>query len=367
MTADRLVARLTKRQLEDYTPSSQPYYTFIDSKWQPTDPNTRTTAPATHATPSTPITALRLITWNIDFMSPQPQARMRAALSHLHDILVESTTPETTATIIMLQEMKQSAPLDLNNPLAHEWPPQVSHNLGQIASTGWVQDGFHVSDLTTHTWRCPYNSVTLVDRRLAIRDVARLPFVSEFEREALLVDVSAEDHGEGPAAVVRLCNVHLDSMAGRPPLRPIQWNGCAKFLQDEADGVVAGIIAGDCNANSRLDETLPQENGFKDAYLELGGSEGDPDGFTWGPQSKDTRYPHKRMDKICFCQGDEMDPQKAVLRVKKLEKVGVGVKVQDEEARRGLEEEGYFDFVTDHYGLMADFELGESWRLSTGS
>lgn len=35
----------------------------------------------------------------------------------------------------------------------------------------------------------------------------------------------------------------------------------------------AGVFAGDMNANKPLDRTLPQENGFKDAYLELGGKE----------------------------------------------------------------------------------------------
>ena len=56
-------------------------------------------------------------------------------------------------------------------------------------------------------------------------------------------------------------------MASNLPLRPLQIKDVRKYFHDD---VYVGVFAGDMNANKPLDRTLPQENGFKDAYLELG-------------------------------------------------------------------------------------------------
>lgn len=177
----------------------------------------------------------------------------------------------------------------------------------------------------------------------------------------------AEERDGGRRGILRLCTVHLESLAGWPPLRYVQWRACARHLQgwkDEEDkdeddgargGVVAAVLAGDCNAIQEYDEALPRANGLRDAYLDLGGAEGDPGGWTWGPQSRDrSRFPAKRMDKVCFSCRDEE------LRVKGLRRIGVGVRVEDEEALGELKQKGFLGVFTDHYGLMADFELGES-------
>lgn len=364
-----LVARLTQKQLGEYTPKPQPYFSFSGSRWQRArPPAAQEESPPPHAAnEGARISGLRLLTWNIDFMAPFPQARMASALSHLQ-ALVEGT-PASTAVVVCLQELRQDMPIDFDR-LEKSFDPQIADDLRQIASAAWVQDRFLVSDLTTEHWRCGYNSVTLVDRRLGIASVARLPFVSEYNREALLVDIAVKSSrgqagGEaegGHPAILRLCNVHLDSMAGKPPMRPIQWKACAKYLQDEAEGVLSGILAGDCNANQDYDLTLPGENRFRDAYLEMGGKEDDPEGHTWGPQSKKTRFSHKRMDKVCFWQQDRSEGQ-PLLELKSLEKIGVGVKVEDVSVSERLAEEGWADFVTDHYGLMADFEVGDAWTL----
>jgi tyrosyl-DNA phosphodiesterase 2 len=108
-------------------------------------------------------------------------------------------------------------------------------------------------------------------------------------------------------------------------------------------------VAGDCNANQPRDQTEPQNNGFRDAYLELGGTEGDEDGMTWGFQSLNwKRFGRSRMDKIGFW---------GEVEVKSLERIGVGVEVEDEGAREQLIEEGELPFVTDHYGLMGHFNI----------
>lgn len=290
---------------------------------------------------------------------------MASALSYLQGLV--DNIPTSTAVVMCLQEMRQDIPIDLDH-LGTQLDPQIADDLRQMAAAEWVQQRFDVSDLGTEYWRCGYNGVTLVDRRLTIAKVARLPFVSEYQREALMVDIVLKQPSEpvgtngDKKSVIRICNVHLDSMAGNPPMRPVQWKACAKYLQDRSDGVVAGIVAGDCNANRVYDLTLPQENGFKDSYLELGWREDDQEGLTWGPQSKQTRLPHRRMDKVCFWQ-DEMDGREAPLQLRGLERIGVGVKVEDEAVGEQLLETGYLQFATDHYGLVADFNISDGWTF----
>lgn len=383
MVSPSLPAKLTQKQLEEYTPKSQPYYIFSGSKWQRVrPPAAAATAQEEAPPPPVPgadekpgtdekapgITNLRILTWNIDFMAPFPQARMSSALAYLQTLV--DGIPTSTAVVICLQELRQDMPISLDR-LDRTFDPQVADDLRQIAAAPWVQERFAVSDLAADHWRCGYNCVTLVDRRLGVVGVSRLPFVSEYRREALLVDIavvapppSGGGGGGRPGSVLRVCNVHLDSMAGKPPMRPIQWKGCAKYLQRGSDGVAGGILAGDCNANQDYDLTLAEENGFRDAYLEMGGKDGDPEGHTWGPQSRGSRFPHKRMDKVCFCQPAGSGGDEQLLNLKSLEKIGIGVKVGDESVGAKLAEEGWLDFVTDHYGLMADFEIGKGWALA---
>lgn len=386
--SSKMNSNLLRKQLEQYTPQPQPYITFKDSIWRSIDPSQQIQQASTSNSPAPPtIINLRLLTWNIDFQAPSPQARMTTALTYLQTLVVN--TAPSTAVIICLQELRQdiltssgdaSAPTALETAARHPTSPDAD-DLGQLAAAPWVRARFHASDLlTTQHWRVPYNVVTLVDRRLVIARVARFPFVSEFGREALLVDVALRPRGgggEGEAAaatttaVLRVCNVHLDSMGDRSRLRAIQWKACAKYLQEEHDeaggGVVVGLLAGDCNANNVDDETYPMENGFRDAYLELGGEEGDYDGHTWGPHSRGTRFPHRRMDKVCFWQREEaVGGGRPPLELKALERIGVGLRVEDEAASRELIEERGLDFVTDHYGLMVDFEIEEGWTVALG-
>lgn len=281
---------------------------------------------------------IRVISWNIDFMAPEPRARMSSALEYLKT-LVESV-PSSTAIAIFLQEM-----MDRGTNNEHD-----ANDLQQLKNAPWIQERFHLSDFDTSQWDNRYGQTTLIDRRISVTSVSRLPFISEFLRDALFVDIALES--EQPK-VLRLCNVHLDSMYGS--LRPIQWKALARFLQNPDDGIEASIVAGDCNATQPRDETEPEENGFKDAYLELGGLEGEIDGATWGFQSLDAkRYGPQRLDKQVYSGS---------LRVKSLERIGVGVEVEDEQARMRLVERGQLTFATDHYGLMGEYVLGKSLTM----
>lgn len=135
-------------------------------------------------------------------------------------------------------------------------------------------------------------------------------------------------------------------------MRPVQWKAIRRHLQSHENNVVASILAGDCNANQPRDRTEPQENGFKDAYLELGGREGSEEGATWGFQSADgNRWGKQRLDKIVYW-GD--------IIAKSLERIGVNIVVDDEHVARELEGEGELSFVTDHYGLIGKLIIGEA-------
>ncbi|ORX93865.1 Endonuclease/exonuclease/phosphatase [Clohesyomyces aquaticus] len=313
MISKSMLESLLKKQLT-HMPKPQPFYTFYEDDWQcGPDPTT----------PSSLFSTLHLLTWNIDFMAKMPRERMASAITHLSSIVEK--IPNSSRIVIFLQEMQQA------------------NDLRQLAETAWIRDRFCMTDLGFENWGARYGTVTLVDRRLNIVEVSRLKFISEYERDALFVDVEMPG-GEGE--LLRLCNVHLDSMSGE--VRPIQWKAAAQWLQKEDERVVASILAGDCNATRPRDRTEPMENGFKDAYLELGGVDGDEGGATWGFQSPSgASRGVSRLDKVVYW-GD--------VKVTHLERIGVGVEVEDEEAKEQL---GDWPFVTDHYGLMAEFEVGE--------
>lgn len=335
---------LTQRQLS-YTPVQQDYYTFYNDRW---------TSSTIHAISpdetSSHISQLALITWNIDFVAPQPRPRMATALAHLWTVVEQ--IPEKTAVVIFLQEMLDDEHSDRSNESHRDNHKddngeETANDLSQIANAPWVRNLFHVTDMATRHWSTAYGQVTLVDRRLNIASVSRLRLVSEFMREALIVDVrlaGADD--AAPAPLLRLCNVHLDSFNG--PLRPVQWAGLAAHLQDSTHGVQASILAGDCNATRSWDATAPMVHGFRDAAVELGIGDNEQSA-TWGFQSlRWERYGRSRLDKEVFW-GD--------IEVQELRKIGVGVKVEGEEGLR-LREGGYLDYATDHHGLLGVFKVG---------
>ncbi|KAF1952791.1 hypothetical protein CC80DRAFT_495112 [Byssothecium circinans] len=346
MVSKSMLASLLQKQLS-YTPEPQTYYTFSEEHqtWlpsphsnpsEPSNPDpTLTTIPANDNKCS--LSTLHLITWNIDFMASHPRARMASALQHLQDLT--SSIPTSSALVVFLQEMMES----------EDSGAQGAKDLTQITEQEWVRQKFHVTDVDFKGWESPYGVVSLVDRRLDVKAVQRLRFVSEYQRSAISVDVglAAVEGGRGEKGekVLRLCNVHLDSSYGT--MRPIQWKGLAQHLQI-SESVAASVVAGDCNANQKRDWTEPRDNGFRDAYLELGGEEGGEEGATWGFQSARNRWGRVRLDKVCF---------RGSVEVKSLWRIGVGVEVGDERARKELEEEGELPFVTDHYGLVAEIEV----------
>jgi tyrosyl-DNA phosphodiesterase 2 len=324
-------------QLEDarYQPRPQDYWSYTtDGIWQSILPAQR--LPSTNMEHPTNPKAIRLISWNIDVLIGFAEERMRAALQYLDEVV--ASTPAETLVVIFLQEMGQS-------------------DLEQIRQANWIMKRFNITELDHRNWLGPlYGTTTLVDRRLTIKDVFRAPWVSKFDRDGLFVDVAlahpkaSNEQGK----VLRLCNTHLESLVADPPVRPLQLAAAAKHLKHT--NVACALLAGDLNAIQPFDRTLHSENDLKDAYLELGGHEDNDDGFTWGyqvPQWMRDRFGCSRMDKILL---------RGTIQPERFERIGVDVKVA-ENVREQVQKEIEGGWVTDHYGVMGDFELMEGWQL----
>lgn len=254
---------------------------------------------------------------------------MAAALRYLDQLTKEA--PPGLPTILFLQEMTQN-------------------DLELIQAAPWVQAQYSLTDIDTSNWQSDwYGTTTLIDRRLAVQSVYRVFYRTNMQRDGLFVDLTLAASGtEGQETTIRLCNTHLESLIADPPLRPAQIELVAKHLQDPA--VHAGLVAGDFNAIEPFDRRLHIDNGLQDAYLELDGQEDSDEGYTWGQQvhaMSRARFGCSRMDKVCFCGG---------MRVESLERIGVDVKVEESKRAR-MRSWGALEFVTDHYGLMADFTI----------
>lgn len=315
-------------------PHSQSYYAFdkAASSWVPKSPSTD----AALEKGSAGITNLAVFTWNIDFMLPFAEARMKPALAHLDRLTSPDSLPEITAPVICLQECTPSY-------------------LGTIAATPWVRERFQLSDLDPTNWATThYGTITLVDARLPIAAAFRVHYSkTRMDRDALFMDVLTGPEGSS----VRLCNTHLESLALDPPFRPPQMQLVAHHLHDAR--VHAGLVAGDFNAIQPFDRMLHEDDGndLKDAFLELGGSEDSDEGFTWGQQAATNlreQFGCSRMDKVYFCGG---------IGLVRFERFGVDVLTEGEEERRQIVELGFEKpWITDHLGVMAEVEIVPSGK-----
>jgi tyrosyl-DNA phosphodiesterase 2 len=325
------------KQLEDtnYKPRKQDYWhAATDGTWQPISPPQLPLS----AIPEPPIDtkAIRLISWNIDVLIGYAEERMRAALRYLDRLI--ASTPNEIPVVVFLQEMGQS-------------------DLEQIRDASWIKQRFNVAELDHLNWLSPlYGTTALVDRRLTIKNIFRVPWVSKFDRDGLFVDIaltnSQQSHEDGK--VLRLCNVHLESLVADRPVRPSQMALASQYLKKP--GIAAALLAGDTNAIQPFDRTLHVDNGLKDAYLELGGQEDSDEGYTWGyqvPQWLRDKFGCSRMDKILLC---------GAMQPTKFKRIGMGIKVA-EDVRREVETEVEGGWVTDHYGVMGDFDLTDGWEL----
>ncbi|KAH7325721.1 Endonuclease/exonuclease/phosphatase [Stachybotrys elegans] len=284
------------------------------------------------------IHALAVYSWNIDAILPFAEERMEAAFAYLQELTKRHVAAtSTTAVVIKLQEC-------------------VLSDLATITEKQWIRDSFYITDLDDTNWSSgAYGTTMLVDRRLAISSCFRLHYSkTRMERDALFVDAIAPSK---PDKVIRICNTHLESLALEPPYRPAQMQLVARYMH--AEKVHGGVVSGDFNAVQAEDDTLHSVNGLKDAYLELGGAQGDQAGCTWGQQALPAyreRFGLSRMDKVFF-RGEG-------LKLQSLERFGADVVVNTREARDRLLNLGFEKaWVTDHLGVYALFKLASGLHL----
>ncbi|KAK1761312.1 be34ec7d-0e68-46fe-bb6a-05f4e13c29ca [Echria macrotheca] len=294
----------------------QDYYAFGDGSWAPvSDQN----APD-QAAPG----VFSVMSWNIDFMRPLENERMKAALDYLGSNEWRKRQP----TILLFNEMLPS-------------------DLQLIQNEDWVREGYYLTDATIKNWGGDYGTCMLVPRCMPIQSVFRVPYRSGMGRDALFVDISLPGDKK-----LRAGTTHLESLRRKPPVRPTQLALAADFMK-LAD---AAILGGDMNAIQEFDKTLHVDNGLKDAYLENGGVEGAADGMTWGQMAETEereRFGLGRLDKLFFCGDVELVPQG-------FRTFGADVVLEGQAGQDLIREVyGTLDkpWVTDHLGIMADFRI----------
>ena len=297
-------------------PAEQKTYTFTGGSWQA----------SIEKLSSQTVSTIRLITWNIDAEAQGGPIRMTGALRYLEALI--NSLPPSLPLIICFQEL-------------------VPNDLKLLQAASWIRARFTLTDIDPVNWRTPYyGTATLIDQRLRLGRVFRVYYKdTQMDRDGLFVDITTNPVSTTAPRTLRFCNTHLESLVANPPLRPAQLAEASQQLHEPS--VHAGIIAGDLNALESFDRTLPAANGLKDAYLEAGGQEDSEQGYTWGFQSYAElreKFGCSRLDKVLSCGRVE---------VRCLQRIGIGVKV--EEAKRAkMRSFGALEFVSDHYGLMAD-------------
>ncbi|KAL1956879.1 hypothetical protein VTO42DRAFT_6727 [Malbranchea cinnamomea] len=318
---------------EYYQPRQQPWFQFDgDGHWQEAASESAAAEDESADWDSEPVQKVRVLTWNIDAMIPFDRPRMAAALKHLESMVSSPPAPFTadTPAIILLQEMRES-------------------DLDMIQETPWIQKGFTITDVDSEHWPTSYGTTMLIDRRLTVANVFRVPWVSRFGRDGLFVDIHVPVADDRSRRLLRVCNTHLESLPSDQPIRPKQVAAAAEHLH--APEVHGAVLAGDMNAIQPSDRHIAAENKFKDAYLELGGVEDADEGFTWGYQCAEwmrLRFGCSRMDKVFYSGG---------FAARQLTRIGVDVRVEEEDVVRQMQQEGLGGWVTDHYGLMAELEI----------
>ncbi|KAK6509333.1 hypothetical protein TWF481_004087 [Arthrobotrys musiformis] len=266
-----------------------------------------------------------LITWNVDFVSSEPQDRISAAMSHLRSLLISGTDdPDTISpAVIVLQEVN------------HEMVKSLAEN-------EWVRKNFYITDVVTDRgiWqKSHYGTVTLVDRRIKVKNVIRLHYDSNMDRDCLFVDIEAVSSRTSEVVTVRVGNTHLESLVPPKPWRLEQLKLAARFVLYDTN-VYTGLIAGDMNPIDSYDLKIPEEAGLKDAYLVGGGEENNARGHTWGYQTEENRYPKRRFDKIFHPPGDK-------IKVEQVETIGVGEKTPEKPKV----------YISDHYGVFGNVRI----------
>ncbi|KAF2212416.1 hypothetical protein CERZMDRAFT_41584 [Cercospora zeae-maydis SCOH1-5] len=313
-------------------PWPQPYYAYDGNKWTAREANSSNSL-------GLKISKLALYSWNIDFMLPFPESRMKTALNYLEKRTIQS---DDTAVAIYLQECVES-------------------DLKTVSEQPWIRQNFCISDIDTSNWTSGhYGTITLLSRITPPTSLFRVHYsATRMDRDILISDISLHSPSQQQTALtIRLCNSHLESLALTPALRPSQMSLIASYMR-QSPNISAAIAAGDFNAIQPFDKTLHSDNNLLDAYLEAGERDDDPEGHTWGQQASTIlrkRFGTSRMDKVYYTPPSPT--VKESLRLVKFEYFGRDVVVEDAKEAEEIKGLGFEKaWVTDHLGVEAVFDI----------
>lgn len=268
--------------------------------------------------------SLTVVTWNIDYQSPNVEARTEGVLRHLEGFVFQGKEPE--ACCIMLQEVHPQA---LEHLLADEW----------------VRTHFTVTPISPAKWPIPdYGNVTLVSHSVIVSSAAILTFAySQHGRGAVVLDLKLNTAANDSREItLRMINTHLESLLEGTHVRPLQLAVLASLVRKKEE-VKGGVIVGDMNAIEVSDERLALDVGLKDAWRK---PNQDPAGFTWGHQSPSEKFPPGRLDKVLYVERRKLytvdEPRRIGIKLAPIDEYGVPIPEE---------------YASDHYGLSASLRV----------
>ena len=237
--------------------------------------------------------SLSLISWNIDAFSSRPISRAKLIYSH---ILEGMGSPD----IIFLQEVTlgvRAALLDdarvRASFLVTDAEDQRSFENVPFATMTLLSRKRFASSLDSQK----RGDGTERDEDFMLGNISRVPLPSKYKRDGLCLDIIPST---APGTILRLINVHLDSLGHTLSYRAQQMEILANILREPRCS--GGVIAGDFNAISREDDVLVEKNGLVDAWVALHGST-NTNGATWGVGVKrgdKVQHGRGRLDKIAM-------------------------------------------------------------------
>ncbi|KAI3399715.1 hypothetical protein diail_5782 [Diaporthe ilicicola] len=299
---------------------------------------------------------LKIASWNLFFSAPAAAARASAAIAYMRTMFGQ----KPRGLVVMLQELRQES-------------------LEVILKDKWAQQNFSLSDT-----KPPYShyagneslgeepgqhfTLMMISRNLPISSCFRVPFVSEMERDALVVDIPvSEDHDpETSKGSLRLCTTHLESPYTEKELRfrqLVQVSALLKGDSTQGQRIYGGLVGGDMNwvHPSEQNTNRAPEVGLKDVWEDEPAPKppvlksfqkdityGKARGYTWGYQSDKAR-PRKRLDKFLYTGSVEtVALSEAQDTTGKLGRFGIGLKTKV----------GSGDvWVSDHFGITIGIKV----------
>ncbi|RPD60067.1 hypothetical protein L227DRAFT_575604 [Lentinus tigrinus ALCF2SS1-6] len=264
----------------------------------------------------TPVFALRLVSWNVDFVTPDPAGRMARILHHLQDwVLMDCPKP----SCILLQELTEES-------------------FEALLENTWVQEHFVITPPNTKRWQASYGLATLVSRHARVRNAQMLQFHrTTMGRGAIFVDVEMFVPGSmGETRIVRIANTHLESLPEGERSRPAQLRAIAGLLRQKTV-TGGGVVGGDMNMIGPADQDIHIRAGLVDGCV-------NPtlDDYTWGWQPP-TWFPPGRLDRFFFREDG--------IEWRATQVIGRDVKTQ-----------GTGQWVSDHYGLTSTIHLAAATK-----